>query len=560
MELRQPLTAKDSVGPSIQAGSLSILDQLDAIVYVADTVTHELLFVNRYAQRLYGPVQDRACWQYLHPERGGPCEFCSSRALVDVIGRPARARRWEFQCTRNGRWYDLLEQDVRWLDDRPARMGIAFDITKRKRQEKQALYLARHDPLTGLPNRAAVQAVLDKVHADAQRHSTPYTVLLLDLDRFKLINDNFGHSAGDRVLEGVVRVIEAAVRRSDWVGRWGGEEFICVLPGAERPESVEIAERVRAQVEAHPIEWDSQRHEITCSVGMGCLPEDGGSIDELLTAADSTLYEAKRTGRNRVVSGPARRRGLLSIAGQIQSALRESRVVAAYQPIVDLQSRHTVGEEALARIASPQAGEQQEAGTFIEAASHLQLTHRIDHAVICSVIERCTCDVLTGRTLLHFVNVSADFLRHAELVADVMERMRTACGRCSDLLGGDKPLVIEVSESELQCDAGRAREALGPFLEFGLRVAVDDFGAGSSSFRYLADLPVSFLKIDGELVRRVRGEGRARTIVGGIGRLAAELGVRTIAEAVEDAETAAILGDLGIGWAQGYYFGTPSTG
>ncbi|MDE2088445.1 MAG: EAL domain-containing protein, partial [Gammaproteobacteria bacterium] len=157
--------------------------------------------------------------------------------------------------------------------------------------------------------------------------------------------------------------------------------------------------------------------------------------------------------------------------------------------------------------------------------------------------------------LLHFVNASADLLRHPDLVGDILDCAREACGTCEGIIGAEKPLVVELTERELLEDMQEVKRILAPLMDFGLRLAIDDFGSGYSSFRYLYELPVSFLKIERELARRVKTEVRARAIIKGIQAIAGELRLTTLAEGVEDADTARRLCDLGVNWGQGYHFG-----
>ncbi len=416
-------------------------------------------------------------------------------------------------------------------------------------------HMATRDELTGLPNRRGIQELIEREHARAQRHRRPYSVLLCDLDRFKLINDNYGHGAGDQVLSRIASQAPSALRDGDAVGRWGGEEFLCLLVDTDREEAMQVAERLRTHVASTMHLTDALEIQTTISVGVATYPEDGDRIDTLLSCADAALYEAKRAGRNRVVCSRGKTYGVFSIAGQIQSALNLGRLRPAYQPIVDLISGKVVAEETLARIDGGERG-YLEASSFIEAAHQLQMVHRIDYELISQSIRR-SGDESLGDPVMRFVNISTDLLRHPELIERLVDELKVLCDneRCS--LHGQKPLVIEITEREFLGQTNEARRLLRPFLDLGLTLALDDFGSGYSSFRYLADLPIKYLKIEGELVKRASHESKVRSVIQAIQDTAQSLGVTTLAEGVEDERTLQLLRTVGIDLAQGYYFGRP---
>lgn len=418
-------------------------------------------------------------------------------------------------------------------------------------------YRASHDALTALPNRAALQERLLLLHRSAQFLGAPYGLLLLDLDHFKVINDRFGHASGDQVLVAMGRRLQTLVRSLDTVGRWGGEEFLCLLPQVDRAAALEIAERVRSGIEEAPVEYERRMIRVTASIGVVSFPSDGGDPDTLLAKADSALYESKRSGRNRVHCHTGTSGNIFALASLIETALGRDQLLPAYQPVVDLESGEVRGEEVLARILGPD-DQWLAAATFIPAAEQLNLVHRVDHRIIQHAIRHCVARTLRceGPANL-FVNFSADFLRHPELVAEILETMERQCSRCATYIGRDKPLVVEITERQFLQDVEEAKQVLAPFIELGLRLAIDDFGAGHSSLNYLAELPVEFLKIEGSLIRRMKGERRVRDVVQGIQSLATDLGVITVAEGVEDRETLDLLRDIGVDWGQGYLFGRP---
>ncbi len=241
----------------------------------------------------------------------------------------------------------------------------------------------------------------------------------------------------------------------------------------------------------------------------------------------------------------------------LKEALQGDRFRAAYQPIVEVNSGRMVANEALARLVR-EDGSLATASEFIGELERLRLTHRLDHHMACSTIRHCAGQVSPNdESIAHFVNISADLLRHGELVQDILNQAVLTCTSCFSEVPEKKPLVIEITERELLDDIEAARAMLAPFLDFGLRLAIDDFGSGYSSLLYLADLPITFLKLEGQLVRRAPHEAKVRKILKGVQALAHDLELTTIGEFVEDEATLACVRDLGIDWAQGSLFGQP---
>lgn len=415
--------------------------------------------------------------------------------------------------------------------------------------------MASIDPLTSLLNRREMQEVINRVYASAKRSAKPLSLILFDLDRFKMLNDNYGHDIGDKILIGISEVAKRTLRTSDWLSRWGGEEFLAILPDTDENGALNIAERLREAVEQFYLELNSQKIKTSASIGIATYPRDGDTPDFLIKAADAALYEAKKTGRNRVVAAKDKRE-VYSIAAKLSAAIETNNLVPAYQAIVDLKTRRPVAEEALARLID-ESGNVIAATEFISAAMELQLTHLIDYQIIKQTMNRCAANIAGGGpNTAHFVNISADLLLHQNLIQDLFAEAQAACISCGVDLGPIKPLVLEITERQLLGDANAVKAKLAPFIDFGMRLAIDDFGSGYSSFQYLADLPVSFLKIEGSLIQQVKDK-RIRQMVKRISDIAKDLQLTTIAEFVEDADTADILCDLEIDWAQGYFFGRP---
>ena len=426
----------------------------------------------------------------------------------------------------------------------------------RQAAESRANYLARHDILTGLYRRNVIEDAMERFHTQDSQAPSVYSLGLIDLDHFKVINDTYGHTVGDKVLVHTAKILRGSMRLGDLVGRWGGEEFLCLLPAAEPDSALYSMERIRDQLANTPIFVAGRELRVTASIGVASSPSDGKTPAELMTMADAALYRAKQEGGNRVHragSTPS----IFLVGGQIEEALGRDCVMAAAQPIVSLKDGALVADESLARLVLPN-GTTLEARQFIDAAAHLGQLQRIDQAVIALAMRRWAERVKNDRApILHFVNASAGLLAQAHNLATLLEEARKQ-SHLADLEGANAtPFVIEITERAMLRDRQAVKRHIAPLLEYGFRVALDDFGSGYSSFLYLAEFPVSFLKIEKQLVERVASEQRMAAIVRDIARLGHDLEITTIAEGIEDADTAHALLDLGIDWGQGYHFGRP---
>jgi diguanylate cyclase (GGDEF)-like protein len=285
----------------------TILDSLDALVYVSDLKTHEILFINAYGRAIWGEAQGKICWQTLQAGQTGPCGFCTNALLLDSRGEPTGVRVWEFQNTVNQRWYQCRDQAIPWVDGRLVRMEIATDITDRmlaeeqlKAAKEQAERLAHTDELTGLNNRRAFMQRGQQLIDQSIRFGHALSVIIFDVDRFKSINDTYGHAAGDTVLQTLAKVFGEHCRVVDNVGRLGGEEFAAVLPETPLESAVALAERLRNRFAFARIVLPGGEISVSASFGVSTYNRETPSLESLLIKADAALYRAKENGRNRI--------------------------------------------------------------------------------------------------------------------------------------------------------------------------------------------------------------------------------------------------------------------
>jgi diguanylate cyclase len=416
--------------------------------------------------------------------------------------------------------------------------------------------IALTDPLTGLPNRRAAEERLQKERARIPRDGHGFALALVDLDHFKMVNDRYGHAVGDEVLKAVARRFESGLREGDWVARWGGEEFLFVLHGSTVEEAASIMERLAGQARSTPIQTSVGAISSSFSAGVAAFGTNDSETLSMLEKIDHALYRAKADGRDRVRM--AAHTHIPWNSALLRQALAANRVRHASQVIVDLQSGQTVADEALARIET-ESGEMVEAKDFVDMAEGLGLMAEIDRQVIRDVMQSCVTRMAQGGAtdFAHFVNVSPQFLARRDLVEEMLSNAMGYCQTCGVEMGPVKPVVLELTERQHIVSLDRLRADLQPFIDFGFRLALDDFGSGYSSYLYLAHLPVSFLKIEGWLVSNMRQDSKVAGIVESLANFAHKEGIITVAEHVEDAETARILVDMGVNYGQGWHFGRP---
>ena len=287
----------------------TILNSLDALVYVADIGTHELLFFNDYGQTQWGAPEGRRCWEVLQKGQQNPCDFCTNPKLVNEHGEPSGVYVWEFQNTHNGSWYQCRDQLIKWPDGRLVRIEIATDITERKLMEQElheakvlAEKAADTDVLTGLNNRRSFFKRGNEIISDSNLRHHPISVIMFDLDYFKQINDDFGHDAGDEVLIDISHAAVKALRQDDIFARLGGEEFAVLLPNTNHLQAIELAELIRKALDENITIYNNEKISCTASFGVSSkLDLSKTSLKELISEADKKLYRAKNNGRNTVI-------------------------------------------------------------------------------------------------------------------------------------------------------------------------------------------------------------------------------------------------------------------
>ncbi|RZA33338.1 MAG: EAL domain-containing protein [Lysobacteraceae bacterium] len=432
--------------------------------------------------------------------------------------------------------------------------GTGSDITERKLTEQRVHHVAQHDVLTGLPNRSLLQDRLGQAIAYANRSGRPMWVMLIDLDRFKFVNDSMGHKAGDVLLMTVAARLTGSLRDTDTVARLSGDEFVVILSEHhDEPLSPEIVQRVMDSV-AQPVMLGNKEFFVTCSIGVAVYPSEGTPADSLIEHADIAMYCAKKMGRNNFqFYTPAMNEESMErvrIESALRNALERNEFVLHYQPQVDLKTGQIVGMEALIRWQHPELG-MVPPSRFIGIAEETGLIVQIGAWVLRTACaqNKAWQDAGLGR-LRVAVNLSARQFGAADLIASLESVL-------ADTRLEPECLEIELTESLFMSDVTPAVDLLHRMKSLGVNLSIDDFGTGYSSLSYLSRFPIDVLKIDRSFVADITHDANDAAIVTSIIALAHNLKLAVIAEGVETLEQLDYLRSHGCDEMQGYYFSKP---
>jgi diguanylate cyclase (GGDEF)-like protein/PAS domain S-box-containing protein len=547
-----------------------LVEQIPAVTYVdAPNDFSSTIFISPQIEALtgYSPSEwelDPELWvKLLHPEDRE--RVLAESVRTNVTGDPFNS---EYRMVGRGGGTVWVRDEARLVVDGDGRpqywQGVMIDVTERKRAEDQVAYLAYHDRLTGLPNRAMFEELLELDLARARRHQRSIAVLYMDLDNFKLVNDSLGHDAGDELLRQVAGRLGEASRETDLVARLGGDEFLLLLsdlpggpadpPGEARAVAEAVATRIHESLQ-EPFRLAETEFYVSSSIGISLFPLDAEGAGALLQNADAAMYRSKNAGPGGSVVYPvdaADPRGKLSLATHLRRAVEEQRWTLHYQPIVDLVKGHTVGVEALVRWLEPGRGLMPPA-EFLPLADEMGLMDQIGDWVLAELSRQWARWAEEGIRLEVSFNLAPRQLWHPELFQKVLGTLRAA--------GCDPSfVVVEITETAAMTDPDRTQQAMGRLRGEGVRFAIDDFGAGYSSLARLKELPVDVLKIDRSFVRDLPGNPGDATMARTIIQLAHSLGMTPLAEGIETDRQRQFLVDHGCVLGQGYYFSYPLPG
>jgi diguanylate cyclase (GGDEF)-like protein/PAS domain S-box-containing protein len=508
-------------------------------------------FVSPSATRVFGydpsGMLHRTVAELLHPDdRERAAAFFRTAAQAPGVTGPVE---WRFSQP-DGSWLHAEILATNLLHDTTVK-GVVLntrDVSERRRLEEQLTHQAFHDPLTGLANRALFRDRVSHALALARRRGSPVTVVFLDLDDFKKVNDSLGHGEGDRLLVAVAERFLACARSADTVARLGGDEFAILIEGAEGQEG--LPDRLAAAM-SHPFSLSGNQVRATTSIGVASA-SPGDQADDLLRNADMAMYAAKRHGKGRAEMYESRMyadiRERLDLEAALRAAIEGQQLILAYQPIVNLQTGEIYGLEALVRWEHPRFGRlppQQ----FIPLAEETGLIMQLGSWVLGEACRQLQVwqSAHPRLSLAIAINISGRQLQGSGL-ADALRQTLTSSGV------EPSSVVLEITESVLMQQTDPVLERLQQLKALGVRLAIDDFGTGYSSLSYLQRFPIDILKIAKPFVDEV-GQGAdrsalARAIVG----LGDTLKLQTIAEGIERAEQRAALIELGCTLGQGFHF------
>jgi diguanylate cyclase (GGDEF)-like protein/PAS domain S-box-containing protein len=502
-------------------------------------------------RRLHPDDRERALQAYVRGrESGGPFTF--EYRLIATDGRVV--------------WFRDSATVVAGADGRDAVIqGVMLDITERREAEEHAEFVSYHDRLTGLPNRAMFEELLDLAIARARRNDDSVAVMLIDVDDFKLVNDSLGHESGDALVSQMATRLRAATRDTDLVARQGGDEFLLLLADLERgaapgiPNATDgavlVAESVATRVQEAlrtPFELGGTEVYVTASMGIALFPQHADDAVQLLRHADTAMYRSKGTapgGYSIYADGAQDLLGKLSFSTRLRKAVENQNWTLHYQPIVELADGSMIGVEALIRWEDPNGG-LVHPGDFIPLAEEMGLIEAIGDWVIDELVRQGAEWRSEGLELELSFNLSPRQLWQPEIGDRIMERIEAARLDPSRV-------VVEMTETAAMTDPDRTLRILRDLSARGLRIALDDFGTGYSSLSRLRDLPVDILKVDRSFVGDVAAQPTNRSMVQAIVQLAHGLGMTPLAEGIETQEDWLFLVERGCRLGQGYFFSRP---
>ncbi len=536
----------------------TLLNSVNAVVLEIDPTSKDFLFVSQEAEKLLGYACEQwlktGFWEkHLHPDDLDWVVNTINEQLTETgsfsLDYRLRHRNGDYIWIRS--IHSLGYDNNQKLHYR----GLFLNITQEKKSEQRILYLANHDSLTGLHNRNHFQDQLAHQINYAVRFKLEGSLLFIDLDQFKYINDTLGHQSGDKCLISAAQVLHSSLREVDFIGRLGGDEFGIILPRTNKEGAMKVARNLLQNLARQTLFPDELSITLSASIGITLFPAHGASPSELLARADAAMYTAKRNGRNQARVYSEADKELLNMQtkihweSRIRHALDNDLFILYYQPIVDLRTNQIAHYEALLRMQDKD-GNLIYPSDFLEIAERFGLISDIDKWVLNKSIqvqgetrrgqEPVTLAVnLSGR---HFGNTE-----FVQLVKDALEKYNA----------DPHALIFEVTETAAVENFAQAKSFIESLRNLGCRFALDDFGMGYSSFQYLKNLPVDMVKIDGNFVRNLHQNHDDRVIVKAMSELARGMHINTVAEFVENEEIRLLLQEFGIDYGQGFHIAHP---
>jgi diguanylate cyclase (GGDEF)-like protein/PAS domain S-box-containing protein len=536
-----------------------MLNTAQAII-ITQNSRNEILTLNRHGEQLTGytehELHGKPFVSLLLEDSTGPALVTRLREL-DSGKRQHLEEEWDVRCK------DGSSLNIVWLHSRlnknfregPTTLSIGMDITARKRAEVRLAWLADHDPLTRLFNRRRFQEELKEAIAAAKRFERGGALLFFDLDQFKFVNDISGHRVGDLLLERLGESLPRVLREVDVLGRLGGDEFAAVLPQSNAEEAIQVARKILAHIQGSEFRARGRIHKVSASIGIALFPEHGNNVRDLLANADLAMYHVKETGRGgwHMFSSEDQSRQLIHERAlwkeRVERAIEERRLLLYVQPIVYTSDQRVSHYEVLLRMKEEDGGIIHPS-QFVQVAERSGLIHSIDKMVLATAINYQAALRNRGETVTFSINLSAHAFTDPELLPHLQRLLK-------ETQLDPSQVILEMTETAAVGDLAAAKRLLEEIRKLGCRFALDDFGTGFSSFFYMRELPMEFVKIDGSFIHALAERPEDQALVKAISEIARTFGKTTVAEQVEDQQTLDLLKEFHIDMAQGYYTGRP---
>lgn len=435
-------------------------------------------------------------------------------------------------------------------------LSMGMDITSRKQAEARLAWMAEHDSLTGLMNRRRFENELAGVLAYSQRYTRSGALLYMDVDHFKHINDTAGHGVGDEVLKKVAQELERVLRSTDIIARLGGDEFAVILREVGQDEAVHVVQNISSRIAGITVSVEGRPLHVSVSIGIALFPDHGTTPDAIMANADIAMYQSKLGGHGRwrvFVPGEQvleRMRQDVYWRQEIKEALEQDRFLLYYQPILDTRTRAVSHYEALLRMRQKDDSVIGPA-SFLATAEHSGQIREIDCLVIRKAINRLAEVVAEGHDVRFSINISGSALKNPELPA-LIEQLLKETGV------GPSRVIFEITETAAALDLLAAQVLIEKIRALGCRFTLDKFGVSFSSFYYVKQLPVDYIKLEGSFVQRLEDNVDDQILIRALHEVAKGFGKKTIAEFVDREETLHTLEHFGVDYVQGYLIGKPS--
>jgi diguanylate cyclase (GGDEF)-like protein/PAS domain S-box-containing protein len=562
-----PQSAAATAPPAGQPRAMATLDAMGESVITVDE-EGRIDYINSSAEALFGQRSDLIIGKTFL-DVASLVDEADRRSLGDPVrmaltsgGRVSMGRRAVLVPVQGGMERSVELNVTPLLSDAKTPSGVVLvlhDTSELRGLTRQMTYQASHDALTGLVNRREFERRLQEAMDSAQSGDAAHALCYLDLDRFKVVNDTCGHTAGDNMLREVASIIKEAVRDSDTVGRIGGDEFALLLVGCPLEKARQIADDVVRSVGDYRFVWKDKIFNIGVSIGLVEIGRGVGAIEDLMSSADSACYVAKQQGGVHVHVYSAREEAAARHTGEIhwlqrlQGALRDNNFELYYQPIVHARAGTLRGPaiEVFVRLESENGQPSAAPAEFFRAAERYRLMPHVDRWVVQAVLSalgRGGMKLPAGRSVA--INIAGQTLGDSEFLEFVVE--------CFDHTGASPAdICFEVTESSVVANLDHARRFIAVLHGMGCEFALDDFGSGLSSFSTLKTLPMDYLKIDGSFIRNLAVDPVNQALVAAMIELSRSLNFRIVAEQCEDQPSLDVVKRMGIDFVQGFIIGRP---